>query len=244
MKEIWKDIEGYEGLYQVSNFGRIRSIKHFNYQKVLKQLKNNARGGYMQITLCKNGNAKMFRVHRLVATAFISNPDNLPQVNHKDENKENNAVDNLEWCTMEYNLRYSDVGHRYVSYGLEQIEKMKKPTCQYDRYGNFIKEYACIREAERETGISSKGISRCCRGKQPYCGNFVWRYKDEPFDKYNNKGTSERPVAQYDLNGNFIRKWCSLKEIEKSCGFDHSAISRCCKGITKKSYGYVWTFIN
>lgn len=244
MEEIWKDIKGYEGLYQVSNFGRIKSVKEFNYQKILKLSKNDARGGYMQVVLCKNGVTKMFRVHRLVAMMFLPNPENLPQVNHKDENKENNSVDNLEWCTMEYNLEYSDVAHRWVSCGLKQIEKMKKPVCQYDRYGYLIKEYESIRDAERETGVLSQGISRCCMGKQSYSGNFVWRYKNDSFDKYNTVCASEQRVAQYDLNGNFIREWCSLKEIERCCGFNHSAISRCCKGMVRKSYGYIWMFIN
>lgn len=101
MEEIWKDIEGYEG-YQVSNLGRVRSFKHKN----VRILSTKNRGGYRQVQLCKDSTKKLCYVHRLVAEAFIPNPDDLPQVNHKDENKANNFVNNLEWCTAKYNLSY------------------------------------------------------------------------------------------------------------------------------------------
>lgn len=107
--EIWKDIKDYEGLYQVSNLGRVKSLyridssNHKVYEKILK---TRERHSYIAVDLHKEGKAKTFSVHRLVAMAFISNPDNKPQINHKDENKENNCVDNLEWCTVLYNNTY------------------------------------------------------------------------------------------------------------------------------------------
>lgn len=118
MGEIWKDIAGYEGLYQVSNVGRVRSLKRSvfvrnrNKYKTLKgsiktgcyELKN----GYHVVSLYKDGIGKRFFTHRLVAVAFLENPLNLPQVNHKDENKKNNSVDNLEWCDAKYNTNYGD----------------------------------------------------------------------------------------------------------------------------------------
>ena len=100
MKEIWKDIKGYEGLYQVSNFGRVKSSTKILANRLSKR-------GYYIVTLYKNAKGVTKTVHRLVAQAFIPNPDNLPQVNHKDENKLNNRVDNLEWCTAKYNINYS-----------------------------------------------------------------------------------------------------------------------------------------
>lgn len=105
-KQIWKDIEGFEGLYQVSNTGRVRSLNylHTGKTKVMKQ--NTDKDGYRNITLKNNNKCKTYFIHRLVALAFIPNPLNLPQVNHIDENKTNNAVWNLEWCTQEYNINY------------------------------------------------------------------------------------------------------------------------------------------
>ena len=114
MEEIWKDIKGYEGLYQVSNLGRVKSLGRWVYkeyrgkrwqgEKILKQIKN--KFGYLRVYLYKNRKAKCYAIHRLVAQVFIPNPYNLPQVNHKDEDKSNNRVDNLEWCTSFYNNEY------------------------------------------------------------------------------------------------------------------------------------------
>lgn len=112
--EIWKDIHGYEGYYQISNLGRVKSVprwiyysdgRKYYYQSVLLEL-NTDHGGYRTVVLTINTNLTTYKVHRLVAEAFIPNPDNLPQVNHKDENKSNNRVDNLEWCDMDYNNHY------------------------------------------------------------------------------------------------------------------------------------------
>ena len=115
MEEIWKPVIGYEGLYEVSNLGRVRSVdrlvKYSNGQIHLHKGRILSPGlvhklGYLQVALCNNGKIKHKMVYRLVAEAFLPNPDNLPQVNHKDENPFNNCVDNLEWCTIEYNINY------------------------------------------------------------------------------------------------------------------------------------------
>ena len=106
MGEIWKDIQNYEGSYQVSNYGRIKSLnyRHTGKEQILKQSKN--KGGYKYILLGSNKKRKYYLIHRLVAMTFISNPRNLPEINHKDENKTNNKVENLEWCTRKYNANY------------------------------------------------------------------------------------------------------------------------------------------
>lgn len=101
MKEVWKDIQGYEGLYQVSSFGNVFSCRRKKCIKLRKTKK-----GYFRAHLSKEGHAKDFAIHRLVANAFLHNPDNLPQVNHKDEDKANNRVDNLEWCTQKDNVNH------------------------------------------------------------------------------------------------------------------------------------------
>lgn len=112
MTEIWKDIVGYEGLYQVSNLGNVKRLKGYKgrgkgyiVEEHLIQPSINSRG-YQNVILCKNGKTKTFAMHRLVAIAFLDNSDNLPQVNHKDEDKTNNCVDNLEWCDSKYNNNY------------------------------------------------------------------------------------------------------------------------------------------
>ena len=116
MKEIWKDIKDFEGLYQVSNLGNVRRIKFIN-NKIEKEkitmLKPN-KNIYLQVMLCKNGKTKRKNVHRLVAETFIDNPNNYDCVNHKDENKHNNSINNLEWCTRIYNMNYGYVKQKKI----------------------------------------------------------------------------------------------------------------------------------
>ena len=126
--EEFRDIPGYEGLYEVSNLGRVRSLET---ERILKPSKNT--WGYLFVSLYKNGIKKAVRIHRLVALAFIPNPDNLPCINHKDEDKTNNTVDNLEWCDDKYNANYGTRNERIA-------EKTRKPVLQFDLLGNFIRE--------------------------------------------------------------------------------------------------------
>lgn len=168
MREVWKDIPGYEGLYQASNLGKIRSL--YNYRKY-NVLTPRIKRGYYQIGLRKNGVRKWHQVHRLVANTFISNENNLPQVNHKDENRLNNCVDNLEWCTASYNNCY---GNR-----IEKVKsKTSKPICQYDLKGNFIKEYPSISCVERELKINKSSVSLCANGIYRKANGFIWKFKE------------------------------------------------------------------
>ena len=177
LNEIWKDILGYEGLYQVSNWGRVRSLdrwikscygsKQFIRGKILKLcigLSN-----YLFVSLCKNGKHTNFLVHRLVAEAFLDNPDNLPQVNHKDEDKQNNHYLNLEWCTHEYNINYGTRNEKCS-------KKLSKPVLQYTLDGQFVKEWKSIKECGRN-GFVSANIYKCCNGKRKKHKCFIWRYK-------------------------------------------------------------------
>ena len=171
MEEIWKDIEGYEGLYQVSNMGRVRSLR----KNII--LREGISRGYSVLNLSKNGKPLTKKVHRLVANAFIPNPDNLPQVNHKDENKLNNCADNLEWCTQEYNLNY---GTGNKKRGLSNTNgKLSKPVCQYSKDGCFIKEWKSIMDVERMTGYDCGHISACCRNIRKTAYKYIWKYKKE-----------------------------------------------------------------
>lgn len=167
MVEIWRDIKDYEGLYQVSNLGRVRNSRT---GKLLKPYTNN--NGYLIVQLCKNCKYKRLLIHRLVAQAFIDNPDNLPQVNHKDEDKLNNCVDNLEWCSISYNQNYGTSSER-------KKERLGKKVQQYTKEMVFVAEYPSIKEAARQTGLDEWNIGSCCKGKYgcKTVGGYIWKYK-------------------------------------------------------------------
>ena len=166
MKEIWKDIKDYEGHYQVSNLSRVKSIK-FGKERILKPVTD--RHGYLIVGLWKNNKQKTYKVHRLVAEAFIDNTDNLPQVNHKDENPLNNNVNNLEWCNSKYNCNF---GTR-----IERITKRRSKTVlQYDLEGNFIREWKSTAECGRN-GFNQAHVAACCQGKLKKHKDSIWRYK-------------------------------------------------------------------
>lgn len=239
MDEIWKDVSEFGDIYQVSNLGRIKNAKS---DIILSQYINKARGGYHQVSFTYHGKHYTRYVHRVVAKAFIPNPDNLPEVNHKDENKSNNNVNNLEWCTSKYNIHYSGIPQKTIPYLIAYSNQLKKPVCQYTKDGVLVNKFDGVREAERVTGLYSNSISKCCLGKQEYVGNFIWRYEGDAFDKFSGFPTRKIAVIQYDKNYIEVRKWESIREIQKTLGYDHAAISRCCRGQQKTSYGFIWKF--
>lgn len=163
MTEIWRDIKGYELLYQVSNLGNVKSLK-FGKERILKPTKRYNR--YMILHLCKDNVQKLHYVHILVAQAFLPNPNNLPVVNHKDEDPSNNNVTNLEWCTQQYNVEYS----------------IAKAVNQYSVDGEFIRQWASAIEYCKSIGkpTSRINVTRCCQGKQKYAYGFKWYYADDP----------------------------------------------------------------
>lgn len=174
--EEWRDIIGYEGKYQVSNLGRIKSLSridsrgHKRKEKIL--IGNPNTDKYLEVYLYKNGEREPFLVHRLVAQAFIPNHKNLPDVNHKDENPTNNHVDNLEWCTKEYNNNY---GNRTKKASQSRIKKIK---CI-----NTGETFNGLIEASKKYNTSTSSISKCClgqiksAGKHPITGEkLVWKY--------------------------------------------------------------------
>ena len=186
MNEEWKDIKGYEGRYQVSNLGRVKSLNynHTKKEKILK-LKPN-RKGYFEVFLYKNGERRAFKVHRLVALHFIPNPNNYPQVNHKDENKQSNCVDNLEWCTNKYNMNYGTRSKRASESMKGKYEGSKNPQARKVQCVTTGKKFNCIKEASEYYYIKSfNNITHCCQGKYKYCGKhpvtgeeLKWKYID------------------------------------------------------------------
>lgn len=186
MREEWRDIKGYEGYYQVSNMGRVRSLDRTIYNARIKGEKKvlHYKGkilslgyrnkGYWGVILTKSSKARSFAVHRLVAQAFIPNPQNYPQVNHKDENKENNCVDNLEWCDCKYNINYGSWRQKQSD---SHKGKRAKKVIQYDKQGNLIRIYDSITEAETITGI--RHISAVACGHRKYAGGYAWKFLHE-----------------------------------------------------------------
>lgn len=175
--EIWRDIKGYEGLYQVSNYGRVKSLNYNHTKKegIMKAALDG--GGYLHLRLHKNGKRKNFFVHRLVADAFLPNPDNFPIVNHKNEKPSDNRVENLEWCDVKYNNNY---GTRNERISKTQINgKKSKPVLQFTLDGTFVREWPSTHEAGRN-GFKQAHVSACCRGNtrlKTYKG-FIWKYKE------------------------------------------------------------------
>lgn len=198
--EEWKDVIGYEGLYQVSNLGRVKSLDRIVTTKENKSWKLDEKllkphlgnNGYYAVALCKNGKVKRLSIHRLVASAFIDNPENLPCVNHKSENKLENTVENLEWCDYIYNNSYGTVLERRSNaqkgkkIPIELAEKLKeinrgnkyhnKAVNQYTLEMEFIKQWESIKTAADALGFNRRNISLVCKNKRPTSNGFKWGY--------------------------------------------------------------------
>ena len=187
--EIWKDIEGYEGAYQVSNLGNVRSLNYNNTGKVKNLKKQVTKRGRYVVGLSINGKSKTLSVSRLVAHAFIPNPNNNPQINHIDYNPKNNNVNNLEWCTNEENQahawgtgkRKSNKGFKFseesklklskAKKGVPNISKRKKVLCL-----NTMQIFNSITEASEVTGANRKNISSVCKGKRKTVNGYIFKY--------------------------------------------------------------------
>lgn len=171
--EEWKDIKGYEGLYKVSNLGKIKTLKRRRVKEKIMKPENDK--GYYRVSLSKNGKRKHYFIHMLVAKHFVPNYYNLPEINHKDENSFNNCYDNLEWCTHSYNLSYGTRNKKVV-------EKLRKQINQYSIDGKFIATHYSIQDASRNLKIHAGPICKCCKGKQRTAYGYVWKYVERGDD--------------------------------------------------------------
>lgn len=190
--ELWRPVKGYEGWYEVSSFGRVRSVDRVILRRnnSVMHLKGKIKEetddghGYWQVMLYKNGIGKGIKVHRLVAEAFIEIPEHLKHlpldkidINHKNENKKDNMVENLEWCTRQYNINYGTAKER-------RCKKVSHPVVQYTMKGEYVNEYPSIHEANRQTKINTTHILQVCRGERKSAGikrgpKYIWRYKNK-----------------------------------------------------------------
>ena len=172
INEQWRPIAGYEGLYEISSLGRVKSLK-FDKEKILKPRKT--KNGYLFVSLYKDEKPKMFRVHRLVAIAFLPNPEKLPEINHKDEDKTNNCASNLEFCDCKYNINYGHHNEKVAAAFSKPVEASKFPD-----FRTIELRFDSTREANRN-GYNSGAVSTCCNGcYSTHRGNFYknlyWRY--------------------------------------------------------------------
>lgn len=219
--EIWKDIEGYEGMYQVSNMGRVRALDRVKPNSggqiakghILPQSDNGH--GYRFVSLWKFNKGRRFYVHRLVASAFIPNPNNFPIINHKDENKSNNRYENLEWCTQKYNINYGNHMKRlkesYIANG------NNRPIDVYDMKGTFLKTFDCSNEVCKEIGINRRGLYLACQGVTKSYKGYRFAFHGEPLKPYMKEGKAAPvSVLQYDNEGYLSACYDSMREAEKA----------------------------
>ena len=173
MKSILERNLGFMGYpdYSVDTEGNIWSIGYNNTKEIKKMKPAKTKGGYLRLPLTINNKAKSYLVHRLVALAFIPNPNNYPEVNHKNEDKTDNRVENLEWCDRSYNINY---GNRLTKFA----NSISKSVIQYTLDGVFVREWKSVAEIRREKGYDPSYIAKCCRGIYKTCYNFIWKYKD------------------------------------------------------------------
>lgn len=169
--EEWKEIEGYPN-YMVSSLGRVKSLNYrrTGKDKILNGRKN--KDGYLQLNLCKDGKIKMFSAHRLVAQSFLDNPDNLCEINHIDEDKTNNKVENLEWCNRKQNCNHRSRNERIA-------KSHSKPILQFNKEGDFIRKWESTTQVKRELGFNQGNISSCCKGKLKLTRGYKWGYADD-----------------------------------------------------------------
>jgi hypothetical protein len=260
MEEIWKDIKGFEGRYQVSNLGRVRSLDWHGHKGRMLKLKINKMWGYYKLNLAHpDGYIKTVSVHRIVAIAFIPNPDNLPEVNHKDENKLNNVVcfnsdgsidterTNLEWCTGLYNIRYGTRNER-----IQKLvnEPRMRPVNQYDFDGELINTYPSIAEASKAIGVSTRTMTAICGkiGAHSTHG-YVFRYADDnsPWVSYDPRlcrGNNERKrsIDQFDLSGNLVRSYESISKTSKETNISTRAIWSVLSHKQKTTHGFIFRY--
>lgn len=235
----WKEISNSNGKYLISEAGDI--ISTISGKRLTAFT---TRQGYLRIELNLDGIANKYYVHRLVAEAFIPNPDNLPVVNHKDENPLNNHVSNLEWCTHQYNLTYGTaiqrrVEHTDYKHGAEHPSS--KNVYRFDIRGNLIDTYGSVQDASRKTGLNAKSIAKACSGGLKKYMDCVWSYDGTfHYDDHKHYENRNGTICMYDLSGNLIKEYNSPDEM-RADGLDPRNVNRVCRGERKTYNNFIFT---
>ena len=241
MKEImWKKIiiDGIETIYSVNNLGQVRNDVRNTYLTQYSEQEYRV----VSIALGQGRGSKRKRVHRLVAEAFIPNPENKPYVNHKDGIRYHNDVENLEWVTPSENTKHA------VETGLIGYQK-KRAVRQYSLNGELMMTFESATEASRQTGATQEKITDCCRGNRKTAKDYQWRYDDANIDHLPavpERVNKSKKVAQYDSNWQLINIYDSYRDAARAVDGTPSAISRICSG-QKKLYthkGYYWKIVD
>ena len=248
MDEIWIDIKftdtdsieyDYTGLYQVSNLGNVKTLEKYDrlgrkYNEKIKKLRKE-KSGYIRVQLTKNGENKFFAVHRLVAYMFIQNddPKNKVQVNHINEDKSNNTVENLEWCTASYNTNYGTRNERVA-------EKLKDREFSEETRNKMSEKAKGRKQSDKAKQKASETCKARIGEKHPMYGK---HQSEEAKRKMSDNSTSKRQVVQTTLDGEFIKTWNSITEVTKTLGIDGSSISKVCRGKSTHAKGYKWYYL-
>lgn len=255
-KEIWKPVieEGFEGFYEVSNLGRIRSTDRIveskrgplKYKGKLLSPSPNS-DGYLTVNLCKSGKKKNVKVHQVVAKAFIPNPNNFPEVNHIDENKANNQVTNLEWCTRKHNMNHGTALERMKKHPNQKkrCEESKSPIIGINIKDGSEIRFESISEADKN-GFKRRNLWSALNGYDASHKGYVWcraeEYSPVKVKKLLDR-TKVKKVAHIDDNGNVIRIFENTKEASRYIGVNPSQISRVCNGKMKQTKGYKLKYV-
>lgn len=251
IKEVFTDIHNFEGMYQVSNLGRVRSCDRiicngrFEKGKIMKPCKT--KKGYLRVYLCKDGKQYTYSIHRLVALAFIPNPDNKPCIDHINGIKEDNNVKNLRWCTNRENVHFSmDNNTRHIFTPDES--KCSRKVAKLDMNGIEIEVYPSLSEAARKNGIKSfTKISSVCNGQRKSAGGFKWQYRSDMPIFIRNKNMKEKgkpiPIAQFDLDGNLVSEFNSISEAQKKTNIHLTCIMKSLRNDSYSFNGYTFRYI-
>lgn len=231
-KEIWRDVVGYEGIYQISSLGRVKVLprivvdslgRRMPYKERMMKVMVSKTTGYPYVCLSKNGISNIFNIHTLIAKAFIPNPNNLPCVNHKDQDRGNSVFDNLEWCTYSYNNTYGDANRKRKESLRKTLVGKHKLIYQFTKEGDLVRCFVHgVSQFEEELGFA---IQDCLDGKSKTSHGFIFSYNNTFSYEEDKPKKHQKYVYLLDDNGNIVEKYKSVSEAAKKNGFDRHALS-------------------
>ncbi|MBR3208840.1 MAG: HNH endonuclease [Bacilli bacterium] len=237
----WKIIPNTDGKYAVSDCGEVKNLKpHYEKNPYIIN-PNQGKDGYLQVSIIINGARRTYTVHRLVALMFIPNPMFYKEVNHKDGNKANNCVDNLEWCTRSQNMTHAfAMGLKKNKTGADSCHAKK--CYEYDMKGNFIREWGSMVEAAEYYNDVTGNVCAACSGKYKTFHNHIWSYeKLDNIDVNAHRNARGETTYQYTKDKKLIAVHFNMDDAVEASGVDKSNITKCCLGKRKTAGGYIWS---